>query len=93
MVYVYDINGNMVEDEDIGDAAFERFGKPSDYNQINKSNMLSLKKGSDKLILTLKFGKSLSAEYINDGINVYAAEGLYKTENGMNSCSLNEFFG
>lgn len=92
-VYVYDINGNMVEDEDIRDAAFERFGKPSDYNQINKSNMLSLKKGSDKLILTLKFGKSLSAEYINGGINVYAAEGLYKTENGMNSCSLNEFFG
>lgn len=86
----YDINGNAVWDDAIYKAANEKFWRPSEQTQSNKSNMLSLKKGSDKLILTLKFGRSFSPQYIY-GVQIHAEEGLFKTENGMSSCAINEY--
>ena len=50
--------------------------------------MISIKKGNDKLVMTLNFGRSYSKDFITNA-TVFVEEGLFKTENGMSSCAVN----
>lgn len=91
VIDVFDKDGNCVEDYDVRDFAIEKFSVANDYKESTKENVVSINKTNDKLVMTLKFGRSFSESFISDGLYVYVSEGLYKTETGIDSCGMAEY--
>lgn len=91
-VSIYDGEYELYEDdENFADIKNKVALKESSYEDKKISNVLTIKKNPNNIVLTLKFSKSFDKNTLNS-IHVSVTEGLFKTENGLNSCEYDEWF-